>query len=152
MDVSRREVMVGGALALGVSGLVLGDVARADANEEGAVKDAVETLRKATFEADKAKLDQLLSPQVSYGHSSARVETKEQVIHGITSRKSVMKSLAFPDLTVHVVGNAAVARHIYLSESETDGKPTTTKIGVLAVWHKEDGAWKLLARQGFKLT
>ena len=32
-----------------------------------------------------------------------------------------------------------------------DGKPTTTKIGVLQVWQKQDGNWKLLARQGYKL-
>ena len=50
-----------------------------------------------------------------------------------------------------VVGNAAVARHIYLAESEQDGKATTTRIGVLQVWQKQDGAWKLLARQGFTL-
>jgi len=26
------------------------------------------------------------------------------------------------------------------------------KIGALQVWQKQDGNWKLLARQGFKLT
>jgi hypothetical protein len=38
-----------------------------------------------------------------------------------------------------------------LSESELDGKATTTRIGALQVWQKQDGAWKLLARQGFRL-
>jgi hypothetical protein len=37
------------------------------------------------------------------------------------------------------------------SQSELDGKATTTKIGVLQVWQKQDGGWKLLARQGFRL-
>ena len=46
---------------------------------------------------------------------------------------------------------AAVARHLYVSESELEGKPTSTKIGALQVWQKQDGGWKLLARQGFKL-
>ena len=50
-----------------------------------------------------------------------------------------------------VAGNAAIARHIWLSESELDGKATTTRIGVLQVWQKQDGDWKLLARQGFSL-
>jgi len=67
------------------------------------------------------------------------------------TRKQVVKSLTFPDLKVAVVGNAAIARHIYLSDSELDGKTTTTKIGALQVWQKQDGAWKLLARQGFRL-
>jgi hypothetical protein len=83
--------------------------------------------------------------------SDGRIETKEQFIHAVMTRKQVVKSLAFPDLTVAVVGNAAIARHIYLSESERDGKATTTRIGALQVWQKQDGGWKLLARQGFRL-
>jgi hypothetical protein len=34
---------------------------------------------------------------------------------------------------------------------QLDGKATTTRIGALQVWQKQDGAWKLLARQGFVL-
>jgi len=36
------------------------------------------------------------------------------------------------------------------SESETDGKPSSVKIGVLQVWQKQSGNWKLLARQSFR--
>jgi len=96
-------------------------------------------------------LEQVASAQISYGHSDGRVETKEQFINGVMTRKQTVKSLAFPELKVAVVGNAAIARHIYLAESELEGKQTTTKIGALQVWQKQDGAWKLLARQGFRL-
>jgi len=51
-----------------------------------------------------------------------------------------------------VAGDAAIVRHLYESEMETDGKPTNVKIGALQVWQKQDGNWKLLARQGFKLA
>jgi ketosteroid isomerase-like protein len=51
-----------------------------------------------------------------------------------------------------VVGDAAIVRHLYESESETEGTPTSVKIGALQVWQKQDGTWKLLARQGFKLA
>jgi hypothetical protein len=43
-------------------------------------------------------------------------------------------------------------RHLYESESETYGKPSSVKIGAPQVWQKQSGAWKLLARQGFKLA
>ena len=151
MDVSRRDVVVAGAVALGASGLLLGGFTGAQAAEEAAVADNVETLRKALLEANKAKLEQVASAQISYGHSDGRVETKEQFINGVMTRKQVVKSLAFPELKVAVVGNAAIARHIYLAESELEGKPTTTRIGALQVWQKQDGGWKLLARQGFRL-
>ena len=152
MDLSRRELAVASAVALAVPGLLLSGFSGAEASaDEAAVTAAVETLRKGLLEPDKAKLEQVASPQISYGHSDGRAETKEQFINGVMTRKQTVKSLAFPDLKVTVVGNAAIARHIYLAESELDGKATTTKIGALQVWQKQDGAWKLLARQGFRL-
>ena len=151
MDVSRRDVMVAGALAFGASGLLLGGSAEAQGSDEAAVAQSVEILRKAQLEADKAGLAQVTSEHVSYGHSSGRVETKEQFIQGVMGRKQVVKTLTFPELKVAVVGNAAVVRHIYLSDSEMYGKATTTRIGAVQVWQKQDGAWKLLARQGFTL-
>ena len=150
MQVSRRDVMAG-AVVLGASGLLLSGSADAQAGDEAAVADAVETLRKGQLGADKAKLDQVCAAQLSYGHSDGRVETKDEFINAVMTRKQVVKSIDFPELKVAVVGNNAIARHIYLSESERDGKATTTKIGALQVWQKQNGAWKLLARQGFRL-
>jgi ketosteroid isomerase-like protein len=151
MDVSRRDVVVAGAIALGASGLFFAGAAGADSGDEAAVTQGVETLRKAWLEADRAKLEQLTASQLSYGHSDGRVETKEQFIHAVMTRKQVVKSLAFPELKVAVVGPAAIARHIFLAESELDGKATSTKIGAIQIWQKQDGGWKLLARQGFRL-
>ncbi len=153
MDVTRREMAVAGAVALTAPGLLLGGFTSADAAsaDEAAVTENVEVLRKAILEADKTRLDQVSAAQISYGHSSGRVETKEQFINGVMTRKQTVKSLAFPELKVSVVGDAAIARHIYLAESEMDGKQTTTKIGALQVWQKQNGSWKLLARQGFSL-
>jgi len=151
MELSRRELVVAGAVTLGASSLFLGRAADAQGPDEGAVTEAVEILRKGILEADKAKLDQVAAPQISYGHSDGRVQTKAEFIEGVLTRKQTVKSLAFPELKIAVVGNAAIARHIYLSDSELDGKLTTTKIGALQVWQKQDGAWKLIARQGFRL-
>jgi ketosteroid isomerase-like protein len=153
MDVTRREMAVAGAVALTAPGLLLGGFTSADAAsaDEAAVTENVEVLRKAIFEADKTRLDQVSASQISYGHSDGRVETKEQFINGVMTRKQTVKSLAFPELKVAVVGEAAVVRHIYLAESELEGKQTTTKIGALQVWQKQNGSWKLLARQGFRL-
>jgi ketosteroid isomerase-like protein len=151
MNVSRRDVVAAGAFAFGASGLLFSSSVGAQGGDEAAVTQSVETLRKALLEPDKAKLAQVTSDQVSYGHSDGRVQTKEQFINGVMTRKQVVKSLAFPDLKLSVVGNAAIVRHIYLAESERDGKATTTRIGALQVWQKQDGTWKLLARQGFRL-
>jgi len=152
MRVTRRNLAIAGAFALGTGSLLRSSAVRADASDEAAVKDAVEAMRKALLAADKAQLEQLAADQLSYGHSSGKIQTKAQFVDGVVTRKAVVKSLTFPDLTVAVAGDAAIARHIYASESETDGKPNSIRLGTLEVWQKQDGSWKLLARQGFKLT
>ena len=52
---------------------------------------------------------------------------------------------------MQLVGNNAVVRHLWVSESELDGKVTNTKIGVMQVWQKQDDGWKLLARASWRL-
>jgi ketosteroid isomerase-like protein len=151
MELSRRHLAAAGALALGASNLLRNSPALA-AEEESGVSQAVETLRKATLAQDKAQLTALTAEQLSYGHSSAVVQNKAEFIDGVMNRKGVVKSIDFPELKITMAGNNAVARHLWVSESETDGKPTSTKIGILAVWTKQDGGWKLLARQGYKLA
>ena len=151
MNVSRRDFAVAGVFALGASSLLLGRSAEAASADEGALTESIETLREGILKADKAKLDQVTASQISYGHSDGRVQNKAEFIDGVMNRKQVQKSLTFPELKVFVAGDAAVARHIYLGESEQDGKQTTTRIGALQVWQKQGGSWKLLARQGFKL-
>lgn len=152
MNVSRRDFAVASALAFGASGVLFSGPASAQAAaDEAAVTQNIEILRKAILEQDKAKLEQVSAAQISYGHSDGRVETRDQFVNGVMTRKQTQKSLNFPELKVTVVGNNAIARHIYLGESELDGKQSTTRIGALQLWQKQNDGWKLLARQGFRL-
>ena len=95
-------------------------------------------------------MEALCAEQLSYGHSDGRVETKAQFIQGVMTRKAIVKALTLSDHTIAIVENEAIARHMLASESETDGKLTSNKLGVLQVWQKQGGSWKLLARQAFR--
>jgi ketosteroid isomerase-like protein len=153
MELDRRHLAIAGALALGAPALLRGvQTAAAAGADDAAVGEAVEALRKAIFDADKAKLAALTADQLSYGHSSAVVQNKAEFIDGVVTRKVTVKTLTFPDLTIAVTGDAAVTRHRYVSDTEQDGKTSNTTIGVLGVWQKQGDAWKLLARQGYKLS
>ncbi len=39
----------------------------------------------------------------------------------------------------------------FAAEVDAGGQASSPKIGVMQVWVKDGGAWKLLARQAFKL-
>ena len=152
MHVTRRDLAASGALALSVPGLFFSSPALAEAGDDAAVKQNVEALREALLKADKTQLERLSAEQLSYGHSDGRVQNKAEFIDGVMTRKATVKSINFPDLKIAVAGDAAIARHLYESESETDGKPNSVRIGTLQVWQKQGGNWKLLARQGYKLA
>ena len=149
MNLTRRDLADAGVFALGATSEI-GPVMAATDDEE-AVKQAVEALRKAIIAQDRATLETLAAEQLSYSHSDAHLEDKAKFINAIMTRKAVFKSLEFPELTVAIAGNNAIVRHLWVSESELDGKVTNTKIGVLQVWQKQGSSWKLLARASFKL-
>jgi len=148
MKLSRRHLAAAGALMLSAPTLIRSVHAQ---SADMTVKNAVEELRMAWLKQDKAKIESLTAEQLSYSHSDARLEDKAKFIDGVMTRKATFKSLEWPELTVQVVGNNAVVRHLWVSESELDGKVTNTKIGVMQVWQKQDGGWKLLARASWRL-
>jgi ketosteroid isomerase-like protein len=115
--------------------------------DQAAVTEAVETLRQAMVAADRAKLEAIAADGLSYGHSSGRVEDKAQFVAAIVEGRSVFRSITLTEQTVSLSGDAAVVRHILSAETMDGGRPGTVRIGVLLVWQKQGGAWKLLARQ-----
>jgi ketosteroid isomerase-like protein len=149
MILSRRHLAAAGALALSAPALIRS--AHAQSADGATVKNAVEELRIAWLKQDKAKIETLTAEQLSYSHSDGRLEDKTKFINGVMTRKFTVKSLEWPELTVQVVGNNAVVRHLWVAESELDGKVTNTKIGVMQIWQKQDGGWKLLARASWSL-
>src|SRR5262245_52935088 len=147
MRITRRHLAAAGALALAT----LPTIVHAESADEAAVIKAVDDLTKAMKAADRAQLEALTADGLSYGHSSGKVETKKEYIDVIAGKKTIYKSITLTDPTVSVVGNNAVARHVFAAEVEAGGQASSPKIGVMQVWVKDGGAWKLLARQAFKI-
>ena len=123
----------------------------AQSSDEAAVAQAVETYRKAMLAADRSQLEAICEDQLSYGHSSGRIETKAQFIDGAVSGRSVWKFITLADHRIQIVGNNAIVRHIFTGENESASKTNAINIGILMVWQKQDGRWKLLARQAYKI-
>ena len=146
MHISRRTLAAAGALAVVAAATDL----HAESADEAAVAKAVADLTKAMLAADKAQLEALVADQLSYGHSSGKVETKAEFIGVIAGKKTIYKAITLSDPTVAVVGNNAIARHTFAAEVESGGQASSPKIGVMQVWVKDGGSWKLLARQAFR--
>ena len=152
MSINRRH-LAAPLLAAGLltAGLFAAVPTFAQASEEATVAKSVEAFRVAMVAKDAKAYDALCAPQMTYAHSDGHVETKTQFIANNLAGKSQWASLAFNDTTVQVVDTAAVVRFKLVGDSETDGKKMPINIGVLMVWQKQHGDWKLLARHSVKL-
>ena len=114
---------------------------------------AVNQLMKGFMNTDENILKSVTADELVYGHSSGVVQNKSEFIAEIVSRTPlVYVNIELLDQTIRITGNVAVVRHIFMSETKnTDGEPGSLKIGVMQIWHLQNGMWKLLARQAYKV-
>jgi ketosteroid isomerase-like protein len=148
MDIDRRQ------LALPVLAVaLLGAIPAFAGAEEDAVAKSVEAFRAAQVAANPEMLAALCAAELSYSHSDGHVEDKATFITNATSGKSKVLSLAYQDVIIRVVGDAAIVRFHWVGESESisDGKKSATNLHILMSWQKQGGDWKLLSRGATKL-
>jgi len=120
---------------------------------EADVAAAVDRLMKGFVSADENILKLLTAEELMYGHSSGKVQNKAEFMAEILSRDPLIYvSIELQEQTIRMAGDAAVVRHIFTSETKnTEGEPGSLRIGVMQVWQLQDGMWKLLARQAYRL-
>src|SRR6476469_5489677 len=151
MRVTRRFVTFAATLALAAPSLLQVSRLSAQSNEEAAVLQAVDALTKAMLDADRGRLEELVADQLSYGHSSGVIQSKAQFVDAIINKEPVYKAISLTEPSTAIASNNAIVRHKATVDYENAGKAASANIGVLQVWTKQDGRWKLLARQAFKL-
>jgi ketosteroid isomerase-like protein len=145
MTISRRTLAMAG-IALGAA------PALAQSSEEAAVARAVDALTKAMVSLDKAQLEALTAPQLSYGHSAGRIENQKEFVDFLMAETSKFRFIDLSEQTIQMAGNDAIVRHLMVGETQNRaGQVNPVRIGVLQVWQKQDGNWKLLARQAYRL-
>jgi ketosteroid isomerase-like protein len=119
--------------------------------DEQAVAAAVESLRKALIDPDKATLDALVLDDLTYGHSNGLIQDKATFEAALLDKSSDFVTIDLTQQTIRVVGNTAWVRHILTATTNDGGKPGSTHLSVLLVWLKDKGHWRLLARQAVKI-
>lgn len=119
--------------------------------EETVVAARVEILRQAMIDADGAKLKELTSEGLSYGHSSGNIQNQAVFIEKIVSGESDFVSIEFQNQTIEIVGDAAIVRHNLAAFTKDNGVDKDIKIGIMLIWQKLKNKWMLIARQAYKL-
>lgn len=119
-------------------------------NDQQQLEEKVSALRSAMIEGDRKALLALSAPQLSYGHSSGTMEDQAAFVEKIASGKSDFVTMDLREQTITISGDTALVRHNLKADIKDGGVPNTIELGILLVWQKQAGQWKLLARQAFK--
>ena len=119
--------------------------------DESAVAAAVDSLNEGILNPEKNLLENIASDALSYGHSGGKVQNKAEFVDDLVNGSFDFQTVNIANQTVKVDGDNAVVRHTFTAKASNAGAPVDLNIGNLLVWRKEDGQWKLLARQAFKI-
>jgi len=121
-------------------------------SKEDKVWERVETLTKAVFETkDGNVLNELVSENVSYGHSGGNIEDKKTMVTNAVASKTEYKNRNFERVSIKVNDKTAIVRHNFRAISVSDGKESPLDLAILQVWIKEKGKWRLWARQAVRI-
>ena len=132
---------------------VMAVAASAQSSEEQAVWSKVESLNTAAFVSkDRAVLASLVDAKVSYSHSNGKTESKAEMLDNAVASKTLYRDLKTERVGINIVQNTAIVRHLLsATQTDTDGKESPLRLGVLQVWLKTGAQWELGGRQAVRL-
>ena len=121
-------------------------------NDTIALKITMSKLDKALLNKDLQTLQQLLSGDVSYGHSNGWVQTKQDILNDLQSGKLIYSKIENSSVVIVTATDKwATVRTNTNAEGSVNGTAFQLKLHVLQVWIRAKGEWQLLARQSTKL-
>lgn len=121
--------------------------------KEAEVWTRVDALNKAVFETkDSAAIQDLVAEAVTYGHSTGDIENKPLMLHNAVHNTQVYRNLSVEKLGVSTAGETVIVRYILRADVIKNGNTSPLNLGILQVWARNKGKWRLFARQAVKVN
>jgi hypothetical protein len=112
--------------------------------DEKTVLAAEKQYADAMVKGDVATLEKILADDLSYTHSNVLIETKADVLKGITSGKTKYNAIEFKSTNVRQYGNTIITNHQMIFAQPQ----RMNNVYVTMVWVKQpSGAWQMVQRQ-----
>jgi len=118
------------------------------------IAENIQKIEKALIEKDSIALQNLLHEELSFGHSNAHIETKQNVLSNAKTNKIVYNSFEKKsDINFTFSSdNTIVTRREINANGTFKQYDFDLDMNVLEVWIFDQNVWKLLARQGVKTS
>jgi len=106
-----------------------------------------EAMRKEDFPA----LEAVLADDLTYVHSTARLESKSEHVGNLRAGKPHYRGIAPRDRKVRVHGDTGIVNGVSEMHVESAGKEQRFTVRYLAVYSKSGGAWRMIAWQSTRV-
>lgn len=128
-------------------------VANAQSKDEKELTEKTYLLSHTVFGTkDSLTLENLLAKTLTYGHSHGNLQTREEMIKGVTHNQSDYTDTAVSNIKVLIEDKTAIVRYLFKAkENKKDGTVTDLNFSMMLVWVKEKGEWKLMGRQAVSI-
>ncbi|MFC4687696.1 nuclear transport factor 2 family protein [Epilithonimonas pallida] len=121
-------------------------------NDQQSVAEVSEKLRLAMISGDKAVLESLILPELTYGHSGGHIDDAKEFVEKLVSKKSNFLTIENTNQNIQIVDKTAIVRnHLFAKTADLGKEPGEVSLDILYVWQKTKNGWKLLARQAVKV-
>ncbi len=105
----------------------------------------------AMAQKDIATLNALLSDDLVYTHSTARLDTKKSLIEAMESGKTVYTGVEPSDVQAQDLGNAVVLTGAARIRVMSNGNPISFGVRFTDVYVNKGGQWQMVAWQSTRL-
>lgn len=130
--------------------LFSGYVAASPSPAEKEVAKAVDHLTQAMLKKNIPELNALTAENLTYGHSSGKIQNKQEYIADIETGRSAFKTLEMQNQTITLSGDVALVRNHFSAQALKGTEVIPTEIENFQIWQKQKGHWLLVGRQAFK--
>ena len=106
----------------------------------------------AMAEKDVATLNKLLSDDLIYTHSSARLDTKQSLIGAMESGATVYTSVEPSDVKAQDLGDAIVLTGVAAISVNAGGTANSFRVRFTDVYANKGGEWQMVTWQSTRLA
>lgn len=130
---------------------VLIAASRSSVEVAGEVRAADSKRLAAMVRADVAELGTLLAEDLTYTHSSGKVESREEFLAALSSGKLDYLSLERTEDKVRIYGDTAVVSGRVDGKLRSEDKDVPLALRFTSVWVKGEKGWRMVAWQSTRL-
>ena len=114
------------------------------------IEESVEQLRQLMVDPNESGLKAISHFKLTYGHSSGKIENRDEFIRALLSKESDFTEIKLSDQSVETIGKTAIVRHSLSAKTLDNGKEGTVNLKVMTVWLKQKKGWVLFGRQAVR--